>query len=128
MLTLVYLQAVHPRISMWFESQIPKMTFGGPSLAKRVPIISPYRKRYGKVLKEVSVKRLNGKIYVVDAYAGANEDTRLSVRFIMEVAWQAILLKICLFGLPMRNSKTLPPTLLCLLHPKPPIHTGRNKT
>lgn len=29
------------------------------------------------------------KLYVVDAYAGANPETRLSVRFIMEVAWQA---------------------------------------
>lgn len=29
------------------------------------------------------------KIYVVDAFCGTNADTRLKVRFIMEVAWQA---------------------------------------
>ncbi len=31
----------------------------------------------------------NKKLYVVDAFCGANKDTRLAVRFIMEVAWQA---------------------------------------
>ena len=31
----------------------------------------------------------NKRLFVVDAFAGANEDTRLKVRFIMEVAWQA---------------------------------------
>lgn len=41
-------------------------------------------------LKEVSVKQLSDKkLYVVDAFCGANENTRLKVRFIMEVAWQA---------------------------------------
>jgi len=43
-------------------------------------------------LKENTVQQLSGKkLYVVDAFCGANEDTRLKVRFIMEVAWQAIL-------------------------------------
>ncbi len=31
----------------------------------------------------------NKKLFVVDAFCGANPDTRMSVRFIMEVAWQA---------------------------------------
>ena len=31
----------------------------------------------------------NKKLYVVDAFCGANADTRMAVRFIMEVAWQA---------------------------------------
>ncbi|HZJ74781.1 MAG TPA: phosphoenolpyruvate carboxykinase (ATP) [Perlabentimonas sp.] len=45
-------------------------------------------------LKEISAKQLTGKkLYVVDAYAGANADTRLKVRFIMEVAWQAHFIK-----------------------------------
>ena len=35
-------------------------------------------------------KELSGKkLYVVDAFCGANKDTRMAVRFIMEVAWQA---------------------------------------
>ena len=38
------------------------------------------------VLKQLSKSK---KIYVVDAFCGTNPDTRLKVRFIMEVAWQA---------------------------------------
>ena len=42
------------------------------------------------VLKELAAKELsNKKLYVVDGFCGANEGTRLKVRFIMEVAWQA---------------------------------------
>ena len=45
-------------------------------------------------LKETTVKQLsNKKLYVVDAFCGANENTRLKVRFIMEVAWQAHFVK-----------------------------------
>ena len=43
-----------------------------------------------KTLKEIAVKELsNKKLYVVDAFCGANAATRLKVRFIVEVAWQA---------------------------------------
>lgn len=45
-------------------------------------------------LKETTVNQLSGKkLYVVDAFCGANENTRLKVRFIMEVAWQAHFVK-----------------------------------
>lgn len=45
-------------------------------------------------LKGLVARQLSGKkLYVVDAFAGANKDTRLSVRFIMEVAWQAHFVK-----------------------------------
>ena len=41
-------------------------------------------------LKNLVTKQLsNKKLYVVDAYCGANINSRLKVRFIMEVAWQA---------------------------------------
>ncbi len=41
-------------------------------------------------LKATVQKQLSEKeLFVVDAYCGANEDTRLKVRFITEVAWQA---------------------------------------
>ncbi|OCB68982.1 phosphoenolpyruvate carboxykinase (ATP) [Flavobacterium glycines] len=40
----------------------------------------------GLVLNQLSTSK---KIYVVDAFCGANADTRLKVRFVMEVAWQA---------------------------------------
>ena len=43
-----------------------------------------------KVVKELAQKELsNKKLYVVDAFCGANKDTRMAIRFIMEVAWQA---------------------------------------
>lgn len=43
-----------------------------------------------KALKETTVAQLSEKrLFVVDAFCGANENTRLKVRFIMEVAWQA---------------------------------------
>ena len=42
------------------------------------------------VLKDLAAKELSGKrLFVVDGYCGANPATRLKVRFIMEVAWQA---------------------------------------
>ena len=45
-------------------------------------------------VKEIAVKELSNKnLYVVDAFCGANEGTRLSVRFIVEVAWQAHFVK-----------------------------------
>lgn len=46
------------------------------------------------VLKDLAAKELsNKKLFVVDGYCGANEATRLKVRFIMEVAWQAHFVK-----------------------------------
>ncbi len=43
-----------------------------------------------KACKELAVKELSDKkLYVVDGFCGANKDTRMAVRFIMEVAWQA---------------------------------------
>jgi len=41
--------------------------------------------------KDLVTKQLStaSKLYVVDTFCGTNEDTRLKVRFIMEVAWQA---------------------------------------
>jgi phosphoenolpyruvate carboxykinase (ATP) len=41
-------------------------------------------------VKELAKKELSNKrLFVVDAFCGANEDTRMAVRFIVEVAWQA---------------------------------------
>ena len=45
-------------------------------------------------VKEIARKELSDKkLYVVDAFCGANKDTRMAVRFIMEVAWQAHFVK-----------------------------------
>ena len=45
-------------------------------------------------VKDIAIKELSNKeLYVVDAFCGANEATRLAVRFIVEVAWQAHFVK-----------------------------------
>ena len=42
------------------------------------------------ILKDLALKELSNKrLFVVDAFCGANKDTRMAVRFVMEVAWQA---------------------------------------
>ena len=47
-----------------------------------------------KACKDIAMKELSGKkLYVADAFCGANKDTRMAVRFIMEVAWQAHFIK-----------------------------------
>ena len=41
-------------------------------------------------VRKLAIDQLCGKrLYVVDGFCGTNEDTRMKVRFIMEVAWQA---------------------------------------
>ena len=43
-----------------------------------------------KAVKDIAIKELSDKkLYVVDAFCGANKDTRMAIRFIVEVAWQA---------------------------------------
>ena len=45
-------------------------------------------------LKALAIKELSGKkLYVIDTFCGANEDTRLKVRFVVEVPWQAHFVK-----------------------------------
>ncbi|WP_159517085.1 phosphoenolpyruvate carboxykinase (ATP) [Sunxiuqinia indica] len=54
----------------------------------------PISKEVWNDLKANTVEQLSGKkLYVMDTFCGANEDSRLKVRFIMEVAWQAHFVK-----------------------------------
>ena len=47
-----------------------------------------------KAVKALAQNELSGKrLFVVDGFCGANPDTRMAVRFIMEVAWQAHFVK-----------------------------------
>ena len=47
-----------------------------------------------KAVKELALNELSGKrLFVVDAFCGANKDTRMGIRFIVEVAWQAHFVK-----------------------------------
>ncbi len=50
----------------------------------------PLSEENWKVLKALALKQLSGKrLFVVDGFCGTHKDTRMKVRFIMEVAWQA---------------------------------------
>ncbi|MCI8350033.1 MAG: phosphoenolpyruvate carboxykinase (ATP) [Oscillospiraceae bacterium] len=43
-----------------------------------------------RAVKDIALRELSGKrLFVVDAFCGTNADTRMAIRFIMEVAWQA---------------------------------------
>jgi len=71
------------RDTVWWKSEKAKSSDNKP--------ISPeiWKKGYELASKQLSGKRL----FVMDVFCGANEDTRLKVRFIMEVAWQAHFVK-----------------------------------
>ena len=50
----------------------------------------PMTEKVWDEVKKIAKNELcNKKLYVVDAFCGANKDTRMAVRFIVEVAWQA---------------------------------------
>ncbi len=50
----------------------------------------PMSEEVWAAVKEIAKKELSNKrLFVVDAFCGANKETRLAVRFIVEVAWQA---------------------------------------
>ena len=50
----------------------------------------PASKEAWDVVKKLAQEELSNKrLFVVDAFCGANKDTRMAVRFIVEVAWQA---------------------------------------
>ena len=54
----------------------------------------PASKETWDVVKKIAQEELsNKKLYVVDAFCGTNADTRMAIRFIMEVAWQAHFVK-----------------------------------
>ena len=54
----------------------------------------PIDKAVWNDLKALAAKQLSGKkLYIVDGFCGANKDTCMKVRFVMEVAWQAHFVK-----------------------------------
>ena len=67
------------RDTVWWKSDKAKTSDNKP-ITKEI-----WDHGYKLASSELSGERL----FVVDCYCGANEDTRLKVRFIMEVAWQA---------------------------------------
>jgi phosphoenolpyruvate carboxykinase (ATP) len=66
-------------------------------------------------LKKIASNQLTGKkLYVMDAYAGANADTRLNVRFVVEVAWQAHFVKNMFIRPSEEELKTFEPDFVVL--------------
>ena len=64
----------------------------------------PISKEIWGNLKSLVTNRLSGKrLYVMDTICGANEDSHLNVRFIMEVAWQAHFVK-NMFGIKITGA------------------------
>ena len=54
----------------------------------------PMSEEVWATVKDLAKKELSNKrLFVVDAFCGANKDTRMNVRFIVEVAWQAHFIK-----------------------------------
>ena len=54
----------------------------------------PMTEKTWEVVKDIAKKELSNKrLFVVDAFCGANKDTRMAIRFIVEVAWQAHFVK-----------------------------------
>ena len=50
----------------------------------------PLSQKNWEAVKDLALKELhNRKLFVVDSFCGANENSRIKVRFIVEVAWQA---------------------------------------
>ncbi len=80
-----------------------------------------------KALKAIADKELSDKpLYVVDAFCGTNPDTRLSVRFVMEVAWQAHFVTNMFIRPPKKNSRTSSPTSLFSTLQRLRLRTGKN--
>ena len=54
----------------------------------------PVSQEAWNTVKAIALKELSNKrLFVVDAFCGANKDTRMAIRFIVEVAWQAHFVK-----------------------------------
>ncbi len=67
-----------------------------------------------KELKDIAVKELSDKkLYVMDVFCGANEDSRMSIRFIMEVAWQAHFVKNMFINPTAEELESFKPDFVC---------------
>ncbi len=54
----------------------------------------PASQEVWNAVKKIAKEELsNKKLFVVDCFCGANKDTRMAIRFVMEVAWQAHFIK-----------------------------------
>ena len=66
-------------------------------------------------LKTITQKQLTGKkVYVMDGFCGANENSRMKVRFVSEVAWQAHFVKNMFIRPTDEELKTFEPDFVVL--------------
>ncbi|MBR2337204.1 MAG: phosphoenolpyruvate carboxykinase (ATP) [Clostridia bacterium] len=67
-----------------------------------------------KAVKELAVNELcNKKLYVMDVFCGANKDSRMAIRFIMEVAWQAHFVKNMFINPTAEELESFEPDFVC---------------
>jgi phosphoenolpyruvate carboxykinase (ATP) len=71
------------RNTVWWKSEMAKASDN-----------KPITRNIWNHCKNIAANQLSGKkIYVIDCFCGANKNSRLNVRFIVEVAWQAHFVK-----------------------------------
>ena len=64
----------------------------------------PMTEQTWSAVKDIAKKELcNKRLFVVDAFCGANKDTRMAIRFIVEVAWQAHFVTNMFINPPLRS-------------------------
>ena len=75
----------------------------------------PIDQQTWKELEKISAKQLSEKkLYVIDCFCGANEESRLNVRFVMEVAWQAHFVKNMFIRPTPEELQSFEPTFVAL--------------
>ena len=68
----------------------------------------------------------NKRLFVMDVFCGANHDSRMAIRFIMEVAWQAHFVKNMFIEPTLRSWRTSSLTLSPTTPPRPRSPTTRS--
>ncbi|MBO5655324.1 MAG: phosphoenolpyruvate carboxykinase (ATP) [Clostridia bacterium] len=65
-------------------------------------------------VKNIAIDELsNKKLYVVDVFCGTNADSRMAIRFIMEVAWQAHFVKNMFIAPTAEEMENFKPDFVC---------------
>ena len=82
-----------PKDKFWVKDDVTKDTIWWTSDEYKNDN-KPVTPEAWKELKAIASEQLSNKtLYVMDTFCGANENTRIKIRFIMEVAWQAHFVK-----------------------------------
>ncbi len=74
----------------------------------------PMEEKTWAVCKDLAVQELSGKkLYVQDVFCGANADSRMAIRFIVEVAWQAHFVKNMFIAPTAEELQNFEPDFIC---------------